>query len=118
VFIHKNRRGRISIQIVKKEGCSNKLIKTIVIAITQREEELLIILAKSEIEKTKGLQSLFVEHDDLVVESFVNNMSNDHLQIVGSELILGKIYEKMGLPNTGSCVAQNRKDSDNPISLP
>ena len=118
MFIHKNRRGRISIQIVKKEGRSNKLIKTIGIAITQHEEELLIILAKSEIEKTKGLQSLFVEHDDLVVESFVNNMSNDHLQIVGSELILGKFCEKMGLPNTGSCVAQNRKDSDNPISLP
>jgi transposase len=106
VFIrkNKNRSGSISIQIVQKEGRSNKLIKTIGIAITQREEDLLMILAKSEIDKIKGLQSLFVEHDDLVVESFVNNISNDHLQIVGSELILGKIYEKMGFPNTGSCM--------------
>lgn len=105
MFIRKNRNrsGSISIQIVQKENRSNKLIKTIGIATTQREEELLILLVKSEIARIRGLQSLFIEHDDLVVESFVKNISNDHLQIIGSELILGKIYEKMGFPTAGSC---------------
>lgn len=46
---------------------------------------------------------LFVEHDDLVVENFVNGIANDHLQIVGSVLILGKIFEKIGFPTGGSC---------------
>jgi transposase len=31
----------------------------------------------------------------LAVENFVNGITNDHLQIVGSELLLGKIYDKI-----------------------
>jgi transposase len=103
MFIRKNRNrsGTISIQIVRKIERSNRVIKTIGIAKTKREEELLLLLARTEIERLQGMQSLFIEHDDLVVESFVNGISQDHLQIVGSELILGKIYDKIGFPNDG-----------------
>lgn len=105
MFIRKNRNrsGTFSVQIVQKHNRSNRVIKTIGIAQTKREEELLLLLAKSELERLQGLQSLFVEHDDLVVENFVNGIANDHLQIVGSELILGKIYDKIGFPVNGSC---------------
>jgi transposase len=105
MFIRKNRNrsGSVSIQIARKINRTNKVIKTIGIAKTHREEELLVILAKTEIARLKGIQMLFVEHDDLVIESFVNSIANDHLQIVGSELILGKIYEKIGFPSDGSC---------------
>jgi transposase len=68
---------------------------------TKREEELLMLLAKTEIERLQGTQSLFIEYDDLVVENFVNGIANDHLQIIGSEIILGKIYQKIGFPNDG-----------------
>lgn len=78
------------------------MVKTVGCAKTSREEELLILLANTELERLQGLQSLFVEHDDLVVENFVNGIANDHLQIVGSELIFGKIYDKIGFP-TGGC---------------
>jgi len=61
------------------------------------------LLAKTEIERLQGLQTLFFDHDDLVVENFVNGIANDQLQIVGSELILGKIYDKIGFPADGSC---------------
>ena len=88
---NKNRSGSVSIQIVQKKNRSNKVLKTVGVAKTQREEELLLLLANSEMERIKGTQSLFVEHDDLVVENFVNSIANDHLQIVGSELILGRI---------------------------
>jgi transposase len=100
---NRNRSGTISIQIAKKMNRSNKVVKTIGVAKTKREEELLVLLAKAELERISGMQSLFVEHDDLVVENFVNSISNDHLQIVGSELILGKIYKKIGFPEAGSC---------------
>jgi len=99
---NKNKSGSVSIQIVHKIKRQNKLIKTIGIAHTKREEELLILLANNEIERLKGLQSLFVEHDDLVVESFVGSISNEHIQIIGSELILAKIYRKIGYPEDGS----------------
>jgi transposase len=105
MFIRKNRNrsGSVSIQIARKINRANKVVKTIGIAKTRREEELLIMLAKTEIARIKGMQMLFVEHDDLVIENFVNGIANDDLQIVGSELILGKIYEKIGFPNDGSC---------------
>lgn len=105
MFIRKNRNrsGSVSIQIARKINRTNKVVKTIGIAKTRREEELLIMLAKTEIARIKGMQMLFVEHDDLVIENFVNGIANDDLQIVGSELILGKIYEKIGFPNDGSC---------------
>lgn len=99
---NKNKSGSISIQIVHKDKRKNKVVKTIGIAHTLREEELLILLANNEIERLRGVQSLFVEHDDLVVESFVEGISNEHLQIVGSELILGEIYCKIGFPSGGS----------------
>jgi transposase len=79
------------------------VIKTVGVAKTKREEELLLLIAKTELERIRGLQSLFVEHDDLVIDSFVESISNDHLQIVGPELVLGKIYEKIGFPEGGSC---------------
>jgi transposase len=103
MFIRKkhNNSGSISIQIITKIGRKNKLLKTIGCAKTIREEELLVLLANTEIERLRGMPSLFVEHDDIVVENFVNGIANDHLQIIGTELILGKIYNKIGFPDDG-----------------
>ncbi|MBN2776491.1 MAG: IS1634 family transposase [Bacteroidales bacterium] len=103
MFLRKkrNKSGSISIQVLIKEGRKNRLIKTIGCAKTAREEHLLTMLAKTEIERLRGMQSLFVEHDDLVVENFVNSISNDHIQIVGTDLILGNIYDKIGFPRDG-----------------
>ena len=97
----KNRSGTQSIQIISKSKGKYKVIKTIGCAKTNREEELMVLLANTELERLKGNQSLFVEHDDLVVDTFVNSIANDHLQIIGSELILGKIYDKIGFPKAG-----------------
>ena len=76
-------------------------MRTIGCARTKREEELMVLLANTELEKFKGNQPLFVEHDDLVVDNFVNGIANSHLQIIGPELILGKIYDKIGYPKDG-----------------
>ena len=100
---NKNRSGSVSIQIISKINRKYKVITTVGCAKTSREEELLVHIANTELERLQGMQSLFVEHDDLVVDNFVNNISNDDLQIVGSELILGKIYEKIGFPEDGCC---------------
>ena len=99
---NKNRSGTINIQIVQKHNRSNKVLKTVGIAQTKREEELFLLLAKTELERLRGLQTLFVDHDDLVVENFINSIANEHLQIIGTELIIGKIYNKIGFPSDGS----------------
>lgn len=97
----KNKSGSVSIQILMKVGRKNRLLKTIGCAKTKREEDLLILLANNEMKQIQGVQSLFEEHDDLVVDNFVNSIANDHLQIVGSELILGKIYQVFNFPIDG-----------------
>lgn len=103
MFIRKNRNrsGSVSIQIINKIGRRNKVIKTVGCAKTDREEELLVLLAKSELARIQGMQSLFIEHDDKVVDDFVDSIGNDNLQIVGSELILGKMYRQIGYPDDG-----------------
>jgi transposase len=94
----KNKSGSVSVQIISKYRGKYKVKKTIGCAKTKREEELMVLLANTELDKLTGNQSLFVEHDDLVVDNFINSIANDHLQVVGSELILGKIYNKIGFP--------------------
>lgn len=48
-------------------------------------------------------------HKTGVIDNFVDGIANDHLQIAGMELVLGKIYDKIRFPTDGSCIAQNRK---------
>jgi len=98
---NKNRSGNISIQIITKIVRRNKVLKSLGCAKTPREEELLILLAKTEIEHMQGMQSLFIEHDDAVIDSFVDSIGNENLQVVGSELILGKLYQQIGYPDDG-----------------
>lgn len=100
---NKNRSGSVSIQIISKHRGGYKVIKTVGCAKTQREEELLELLARTELEEIQGTPSLFEEHDDLVVENFVNSIANNHLQAVGSELVLGKIYQEFHFPDDGCC---------------
>jgi len=97
----KNKSGTVSIQIIDKSRGKYRVIKTIGCAKTRREEKLMILLANTELDRVSGKQSLFVDHDDLVVDNFVNSIANNHLQIIGTELILGKIYSKIGFPEEG-----------------
>jgi len=62
---------------------------------------MLILLGKTEIERPKGMPFLFDEHDDLIVENFVNGIAKDYLQIVGSESILGEFMIKFGSQQMG-----------------
>jgi hypothetical protein len=95
---NKNRSGSCSIQIIQKVGRRNKVIKTLGSAKTHREEELLLLLAKTEIERLKSMESLFIDHDDAIVENFVNSIANNNIRNVGAELILGKLYAHIGYP--------------------
>ena len=100
MFIRKNRNrsGSISIQIVTKIGRQNRVLKTIGCAKTKQEESLLLLQAQNEMEQMQGYQSLFYEHDDAVIDSFVDSLSVENLKIVGADLILGKIYQQIGYP--------------------
>jgi len=100
---NKNRSGSVSIQICEKVNRTNRVLKTVGIAKTFRDEELLMMLAKTQMKHMEGTLELFTEHDDLVVENFVNQLSSGDFRVVGAERILGRIYQKIGYPEDGSC---------------
>lgn len=95
---NRNRSGSVSIQIIMKSGRKNKVVQTIGCANTFAEEEILLYKARTELERLQGLQYLFVDHDDAVVEGFVDSLSQESLRIVGAELVLGRIYDQIGYP--------------------
>jgi len=95
---NRNRSGSVSIQIIMKSGRKNKVVQTIGCANTFAEEEILLYKARTELERLQGLQYLFVDHDDAVVEGFVDSLSQESLRIVGAELVLGWIYDQIGYP--------------------
>lgn len=58
-------------------------------------------MARTEMERLRGIPFLFMDHDDEVIDHFVDSIGTDHLQIVGPELILGKMYQHIGYPDDG-----------------
>ncbi|MCA9734091.1 MAG: hypothetical protein H6696_05390 [Deferribacteres bacterium] len=77
------------------------------------------MLANTEIERTEGLQTLFIEHEDLVVDNFVSSLANYHSQVIGSELNLEKFIIKSATQLVGHatqvCYAQiSSSKNDNP----
>lgn len=98
VFIRRNRNrsGTISIQVVKKVGRKNRVVKSFGSASDQKRIEILIKQAELFISQQKGLLPLFIDQDDLLIEAFINSISNDDLRIVGPKIVLEKIYALMG----------------------
>ena len=98
VFIrkNKNRSGSYSIQIVSKQRGTFKVLKTLGSGRSAQEIEFLYQRARQEIQMLEGSGSLFVDEDDVKVESFVSSLSNDSVQVIGPELIFGKIYDSIG----------------------
>ncbi len=93
---NKNRSGSYSIQIISKERGSYKVLKTIGSGHSEQEIEFLYQRAQQELEKIEGTRSLFVNRDDAKLESFISDLSNSQVQVIGPELVFGKIYDAIG----------------------
>ncbi len=98
VFIrkNKNRSGSYSVQIVSKQRGQYKVLKTLGSGHSEQEIEFLYQRAQQELEKIDGSISLFVNRDDAKLESFISDLSNSQVQVIGPELIFGKIYNAIG----------------------
>lgn len=93
---NKNRSGSVSIQIISKESGKYKLIKTIGSGETPQEIAFLKQRAQQEIRKREGTLSLFASEKDALVESYLSQLSNGQIQVIGPELIFGRIYDSIG----------------------
>ena len=98
MFIRKkeNKSGSLSIQIIDKSSGKYKVVKTIGSSQTEEGVTLLLHQAKQELYRIQQQTSLFISHEDAIVESFLNTLNNSNVRVIGPELIFGKIYDSIG----------------------
>jgi transposase len=95
----KNKTGTISIQIIKKVGNKNKLVKSIGHSKIEQEIEIYVEKAKQEIERIQGQSSIFPYEKDTSIIAFLDNLTNQQIRTNGPELVFGRIYDFIGYKN-------------------
>ena len=93
---NKNRSGSISVQIIQKNAGKYKLVKTIGSGRTEEEIEFLYHQAREYIQELQGQSTLFLQREDALIESFVSGLKNSQVQVIGPELVFGKVYDAVG----------------------
>jgi len=92
----KNKSGTVSIQIIDKSSGKYKVRKTIGSSSGPKQIRELIFLAESYILNFKGQRSLDLSYPN--DDEFYNRVyeSIERVQLLGPELVLGKIYDQIG----------------------
>jgi transposase len=98
VFIRKkkNKSGSTSIHIVSKIKGKYKILKVVG---TSSDEAIIFKLfhqAKYEMSLLQAQPSLFISDEDRLVQQFLSTLSNANVQVIGPELVFGKIYDSIG----------------------
>ena len=97
----KNKSGSVSIQIISKHDGKYKLKQTIGSATTSEGIEILMQQAAHELSKIQSQPSLFPSAVDANISGFLNTLSNSQIQVIGPELVFGKIYDAIGFNSIG-----------------
>jgi transposase len=92
----KNRSRSVSIQIVDKSRGRYKVLKTIGSATIRQEIDDLLLRARQEVERLSLPGSLFRSKEDTVIENVISSLGNGNIQIIGPELIFGRIFDSIG----------------------
>jgi len=105
MFVRKNinRSGSVSVQVVSKRDGKYLVVKSFgssfdVKEINELEKEAMFFVAHEE-EKHRVQYQLFPleDNDDVAVQQFVKTLNNANIVNIGPELILGKIFDSIGL---------------------
>jgi hypothetical protein len=92
-----NRTGSVSVQVIDKSSGRYSVVKSFGIGRTELELLRLEARARQFISEKTGLTAtLFPDDDDLLAEGFVSTLSNSDLQVIGPELIFGRLYDYIG----------------------
>lgn len=92
----KNASGSISVQVISKTRGKYKVEKTIGSSSNEQELQMLVFLAKQEIEKLSSQPKLFISENDIFAEQLFDVLNNASIKTVGPEIIFGKIYDHIG----------------------
>ena len=98
MFIRKRKthKGSTSVTLIDKSSGKYKVVKTFGCSQYPEKIELLYYQAKQYLQSLQKQSSLFVSRDDSNIESFLTTIQNGQIQVVGPELVFGKIYDAIG----------------------
>lgn len=98
MFIRKriNKSGSTSVQIISKTSGKYKVFKTIGSSKSAEEIERFVNKAKNELFYSEGQQSLFINDKDILIENFIEELSNSQIEVIGPELVFGRIFDFIG----------------------
>ena len=92
----KNKSGSVSIQIISKHDGKYRLRQTIGSASSDEGIEILMQQAIHQLNKLQCQPTLFPSSTDASIEGFLRTLSNSQVQVIGPELVFGKIYDAIG----------------------
>ena len=93
-----NSSGSVSIQIVEKVCGKVRILSTVGVAHTKGEEQRLRCIGKSKISELSAQLQLSLEtSENRVIKSFLSEGSPPIVTNVGPELILGSVFDAIGL---------------------
>lgn len=100
MFIRKkqNKSGTISVQVINKSAGCYKVVKTVGSSKNKAQIDQFIRKARNIIHTNKGKQVVFSfeTNTDKILRHFLQQLSNGQIRVIGPELILGAIFDKLG----------------------
>ena len=92
-----NKTGTVSVQVISKHTGKYKMMRSFG---TGRNEQELVRLeehARQFISEQQGFAGeLFPDEDDVRLEDFLSTIHNTQIQVVGPELVFGRLYDRIG----------------------
>lgn len=93
----KNKSGKISVQIISKAGGKYKVVRTVGCSDNLKEIEKLFLQAHYLVPEIIKQTTLALETElDRQIDNFVDTLTSAHIRVVGPELILGRLFDKIG----------------------
>ncbi|HLX91883.1 MAG TPA: IS1634 family transposase [Puia sp.] len=92
----RNKSGSISVQIISKHNGKYSVEKSVGSSATSEGIEILMHQARHELGKIQKQANLFSSQVDSNIEGFLRTLSNSNIQVIGPELVFGKIYDAIG----------------------
>lgn len=92
-----NKTGTVSVQAISKHRGTYRVARSFGTGRSEQELVLLEERARQFINEQKGfVGELFADADDARLDAFVSSISNAQVQVIGPELIFGRLYDKIG----------------------
>ena len=99
MFVRKkpNKSGKVSVQVVRKSSDRRQqVVKTIGCGNDAETIERLVAEGREYIERCKGPIFPGFDNEENEIDRFVSSLTNAQIQIIGPELVFGRLYDKIG----------------------